>query len=219
MPPPSEPSAQGFPNPSPCGRLLVILDGPTLRALGRTPRSLAAALRGIGPFGLWYRDHELRGPDSDVAATELGATLGEGGPQLIVGAGPRTALRIGAGAHLGAAQTIPARRPRPLGRSCHSVAEVRAAAAAGQDYATLSPIWETSSFKPEARPTLGVEVLAEAARGTSMPLFALGGVTPERVAACLDAGAHGVAVLGAICAAREPVDVVHALLDAIERHI
>ena len=76
-----------------------------------------------------------------------------------------------------------------LGRSVHDPAGARRAAALGADYLVAAPIFEV----PGKGKPLGLGGLAELCRAANMPTFALGGVTPERAQACLDAGAHGVA--------------------------
>lgn len=105
---------------------------------------------------------------------------------------------------------------RLLGKSCHSLAAVRAAAAAGADYVTLSPVFATGS-KPGYGPALGVEALEAAAaqlRPAGCRLLALGGVTAETIGACRAAGADGAAVMGAVMAARDPGAAVGALIAA-----
>jgi thiamine-phosphate pyrophosphorylase len=105
-----------------------------------------------------------------------------------------------------------ARRPLLMGRSCHSVADLRAAHQEGLDYATLSPIWPTSS-KPGYGPPLGPEGLTTAVAAVpDLPVYALGGVTLGRIAACLAAGATGVAVMGEVMRAPDPRSTVRALL-------
>lgn len=103
-----------------------------------------------------------------------------------------------AGVHLGK-ESLPARLVRQqvpkeflVGVSCHSLAEARAAEDAGADYAVLGPIFETLSKLPYG-PPLGLARLREVAARVKIPLFALGGITVERVRACLEAGATGIA--------------------------
>ncbi len=102
---------------------------------------------------------------------------------------------------------------RILGVSCHDAAEVRRAEVGGADFVTVSPVFETGS-KPGAVP-IGLIGLAELADATSLPVFALGGVTAETAAACVEAGAHGVCVLSAIMAAVDPHAATVALLAAL----
>lgn len=77
---------------------------------------------------------------------------------------------------------------------------------------TLSPVWETAS-KPGYGPALGVEGLAAAVAAVpGLPVYALGGIGPGRVAACVEAGAVGVAVMGAVMGAVDPGAVVRQIL-------
>jgi len=92
-----------------------------------------------------------------------------------------------------------------VGRSAHSADEVLRAADEGADYVFLGPIWPTSSHHG-AQP-LGPGALA----GGSVPVFAIGGVTPDRVAQCLDFGAYGVAVISAVWNAADVASAVRAL--------
>jgi thiamine-phosphate pyrophosphorylase len=87
--------------------------------------------------------------------------------------------------------------PKPYleGISCHSIPDLQAAQAAGFDYAFLSPVFSTATH-PEARP-LGLEVLKMASAQVQIPIIALGGITQETAAACLDAGAVGWAAIRA----------------------
>jgi thiamine-phosphate pyrophosphorylase len=100
-----------------------------------------------------------------------------------------------------------------IGVSCHAPAEIRAAAAAGADYATLSPIFPTSS-KPGYGPALGLGALGKA-REAGIPVVALGGVTAENGWSCLAAGAAAVAVMGPLMSAREPVPFTRRLVQSL----
>ena len=75
---------------------------------------------------------------------------------------------------------------------CFNAAEKRKAE--GADFVTYSPIYPTAS-KPGYGPAVGVARLAQLAEQVKLPIFALGGITPVRVAECLEAGAFGVAVM------------------------
>ena len=102
-----------------------------------------------------------------------------------------------AAVHLAAAQPFPRTRPSLVGRSCHDAGEVDRAAAEGCDYVFVSPVYPTDS-KPGYGPALGPLGLAALCDRAPMPVYALGGVLPERVGECLRAGAHGVAVMGPV---------------------
>lgn len=111
------------------------------------------------------------------------------------------ALAAGAaGVHLGQ-HSMPARRVRAIappgflvGVSCHSLEEAATAESAGADYLLLGPVFETPS-KLAYGPPLGLEKFGEIASRLRTPILALGGVTPDRVKACIDAGAAGIAAI------------------------
>ena len=104
-----------------------------------------------------------------------------------------------------------------LGYSAHSVAECRTAESAGASYILLSPIYPPLS-KPSAGPELGVEQLAEAATQVMIPIYALGGITTQRVAACRSAGASGVAMLSSILLAPDPAQATQQALNAWQQN-
>ena len=98
-----------------------------------------------------------------------------------------------------------------MGRSCHDLAELQAAADEGCDYATLSPVFPTAS-KLRYGPALGVDALHR----PPLPVYALGGVTDGNAADCRAAGAAGVAVMGAVMRAADPARTVSELLVAMD---
>lgn len=75
--------------------------------------------------------------------------------------------------------------------STHSVRDVERAAAAGADFVVFGPVFPTAS-KPGHGGT-GPRALAEAARVSSVPVFAIGGVSPARLDEVAASGAGGVA--------------------------
>ncbi len=188
-------------------RLLVLTD----RTLTSRPlRDVVAAAVDGGAPAVLLREKDLPVAERARLADEVRAVLGDA---LLVLAGTSLAAGPGEGQHLAAADDVPSLRPAWLGRSCHGAAEV--AAAAGCDWVTLSPVWPTST-KPGHGPALGAAGLA-ALVPAAPPVYALGGITtPEQVRACRAAGAHGVAVLGALMRAGRPDRVVAGLLAALD---
>ena len=69
--------------------------------------------------------------------------------------------------------------------------------AEGADFVIYSPIYPTAS-KPGYGPAVGVKGLIEVTEVVKIPVFALGGITPDRVDKCLAAGAFGVAVMSGV---------------------
>jgi thiamine-phosphate pyrophosphorylase len=99
-------------------------------------------------------------------------------------------------------------------RKCHNLDDLVAAAGAQVGFATLSPIYPTRS-KPGYGPPLGLAALARMAQVVRLPVYALGGVdSPQRVRDCLDEGASGVAVMGAVMRAEDPARFVKELMTA-----
>src|SRR5216684_3949092 len=101
-----------------------------------------------------------------------------------------------------------------IGVSTHAPEEAAAQLAAGADYVTLSPIFLTAS-KPGYGPAVGLDALAAAARLSRGPIIALGGIDAANAAACLTAGARGIAVMGEVMRAADPEATVLDLLAAI----
>jgi thiamine-phosphate pyrophosphorylase len=118
-----------------------------------------------------------------------------------------------AGVHLAATQTGLDARPAPFhGRSCHDEEEVRRAVGGGASYLTVSPVAESAS-KPGHGPALTpAGVRRAAARAGDVPVFALGGVDEQNTSAMRDAGAYGVAVMGAVMRADDPADVLRRII-------
>ncbi len=84
-----------------------------------------------------------------------------------------------------------------IGVSTHSVEEAGKAEEEGADFVTFGPVFETPSKMKYGRP-LGPELLGEVSRKISIPVFAIGGIKPERVGRVMESGASGVAVISAI---------------------
>lgn len=107
------------------------------------------------------------------------------------------AARLGLGLHFtshGEPQDARAEVPGAIGVSCHTHEEVDRAFAAGADYAFYGPVWTPTSKALDRRVTTGEEDFLAVAGGR--PVYALGGVTPERWALLRERGARGAAVCG-----------------------
>lgn len=100
-----------------------------------------------------------------------------------------------------------------VGVSCHSLQDVFDADDEGADYVILSPIFEVQD-KPGYGPALGTEALATVCRRVGIRVFALGGVNPERVGSCVEAGAWGVAAMTGIFRG-DVSENVHSFLSAL----
>jgi len=83
------------------------------------------------------------------------------------------------------------------------------------DYVLFGHIFDTSSHPGES--PRGLSALAEACQEAApdMPVIAIGGITPQRVSGCLDAGAGGVAVLSGLMQAPNLFQAVDAYMQAL----
>jgi thiamine-phosphate pyrophosphorylase len=198
------------------GPLLVITD----RHQARRPlETIAAAVGRGGGRWLLFRDKDLDPPARRDLALRLAATAAAQGFALSVSADIELAAAVGAaGVHLQAVDQVAAARERfadaIVGVSAHGLADVAAAAAAGADYVTLSPIFLTES-KPGYGPALGIESL-RAAAALGIPVIALAGIAAATAGVCLAAGASGIAVMGEVMRAQDTARVVHELVAACE---
>lgn len=76
--------------------------------------------------------------------------------------------------------------------SAHDLAQLEHAAALGLDFTVLGPVLETASH-PTA-PGIGWPAFAAIAARTSVPVYAIGGLSPKDLARAQSIGAHGIAV-------------------------
>ncbi len=171
----------------------------------------AARLAAAGVGALQLREKDL----SDRALYELARRARAALPpprRLLVNGRLDVALAAGAdGAHL-PADGVPIRALRArfgpgvlLGRSTHALAEVERAREEGADYAVFGPVFAT----PGKGPAVGLAALGRAAAG-GLPVYALGGITLERLAAVAESGAAGVAGIRLFLRADELPAVVAA---------
>jgi thiamine-phosphate pyrophosphorylase len=187
-------------------------------------RPLVAALRAAAEAGvraLQLREKDLSPREQYALAVEVKAALAGLGTHILINDRADIACAAGlAGVHLPAAGLSPAaaRRCLPAGAlvaaSTHTPAEARFAEEFGADFITFGPVFFTAS-KASYGASRGLEELRQICAAVRIPVFALGGVTPERVSACLDAGAHGVAAIGALLDVPDIPAAVAAFLDAL----
>lgn len=155
--------------------------------------------------------------EKDLPARELYDLLGMLLPQvhameatLLVSDRVDVAIAAGAhGVHL-AQHSLPPGEARALlpprmllGVSCHNDGELFDAAMGMADYVFLSPVFETIS-KQSSLELLGLDGLERLVRLSELPAVALGGVTAQNAHHCLEAGAVGVASIGALFGANDP---------------
>ncbi len=101
-----------------------------------------------------------------------------------------------------------------IGCSVHMLDEAKTRKMEGADFLTYSPIYPTAS-KPGYGPVVGLDNLRKVAEAVNIPVFALGGITPERVSECIDAGAYGVAVMSGVMSPETGIHQAKAYLQRL----
>jgi thiamine-phosphate pyrophosphorylase len=188
------------------------LDDPAMK-LARLVLEAGAPLLQIRVKGVSDRDRlALTGP--------LVALCRQFGAQSVVNDRADICLATGAGGVHGGADDMPTTalravlgRGRLLGGTARNATQALAAEAGGADYVGAGPVYSTSSKQGLPAPR-GPEVVRDVA-AWSIPVIAIGGITPERVAEVVAAGAHGVAAIGAIAGAPDPARATCDFLDAL----
>lgn len=97
-----------------------------------------------------------------------------------------------------------------IGASVHDLPTADRRRLEGADYLVAGPVYETTSH-PGKRPA-GLELI-ERLSPIDLPVVAIGGITRERVPEVCAAGAAGVAVIGAVWGASDPVEAAVALCE------
>ncbi|MCK9278391.1 MAG: thiamine phosphate synthase [Methanoculleus sp.] len=182
--------------------LYVITDEQIGHGLSHTEIARRAVAGGADTIQL--RDKRLSGRDLLIVASAIRKVTRDAGALFIVNDRLDVAIAAGAdGVHLGESD-LPiehARRIAPpgfiIGASVGSVATAVRAGAAGADYVALSPTFSTAS-KDDAGPGRGLAVLSAIRSAVSLPLVAIGGITPENAVDVIAAGADGVCVISAV---------------------
>jgi len=186
------------------------------------PAALDAVIRraaeaGVGWIQIREKDLHAR-PLAELVRSALAETR-KIGARILVNDRLDVALAAGAaGVHLGET-SLPVeivaewrraanRKQFLIGVSCHSRDAARAAERGGADYVFFGPVFATPSKAPFGPPQ-GIERLREVCLAVKISVLAIGGVTPENAARCLEAGAAGIA---AIRLFQESADVAAAVL-------
>ena len=175
-------------------------------SLAASPQLVAQVLAAIagGAALVQYRDKTARAGLRESRARALVQACHPRGVPLIVNDDVGLAAQVGAaGVHLGRddGDLATARAllgpARIIGVSCYdSIALARAAVAAGADYVAFGSCY-ASATKPKAV-RCPLDVLRQAHLELAVPIVAIGGITAENAQPLLAAGAHFLAVMGAL---------------------
>jgi len=175
------------------------------RRFGLTPPELverAALASRRGASVIQVRERDL----ADAALLDLVRAIVAAvpdGTRVFVNDRVDVALAAGAhGVHL-RGDSVPAARVRAIvpagftiGRAVHTFEEIDAAVAAGGcDYLMFGTVFSSAGKRAE-HPVAGLDALARACARSTLPIVAIGGMTPDREADVARAGASGLAAVG-----------------------
>ena len=126
------------------------------------------------------------------------------------------------GVHLGQ-KDLPVRAVRRIlpatcmvGASTNDAAEARRAQTDGASYIAVGDIFGTTS--KEGTRSASPQRLAQVKRAVKVPVFGIGGIHAGNVREVMEAGADGVAVISAVCAAEDPRAATEELTGLIVRY-
>ena len=198
-------------------KLYVLVSGTaSTKSLRETVRAVLAG----GAQAVQLRDKGATDQELLAMAAEVRGMTDETDRLFIMNDRPDIAAIIGAdGVHLGQ-HDLPIAEARRLlrpgaivGRSTHSLAQIRGAVAEGADYIAVGPIFQTTTT--DAGKPVGVELIKEAVAAAGVPIVAIGGINADNVSEIMAAGASCVAVSAAVCNSDNPQAATRALLDAM----
>jgi thiamine-phosphate pyrophosphorylase len=166
----------------------------------RTPRPEAVAERLPTGAGIVYRP--FGASDAVACGLRLAEIARRRGLLLLAGADPALAETIeAAGLHLpqrlvGTARTLRAAHPAwRLTAAAHDPEAVHAAERCGAEAVVVSPVFPSNS--PSATTPLGVAGVGDIAKGSALPVYALGGVNAKTAGTLICAGVYGLAAIEA----------------------
>jgi len=175
---------------------------PELSDTAELVRRVGAAIDG-GAALVQYRAKHATAGLRIVQAGALAALCRARGVPLIVNDSVELALAVGAdGVHVGRddGDATAARRAMPrgiIGVSCYGeLARVRDAALAGADYVGIGSVYPSST--KSAASAAPLELISSARAAGSLPVAAIGGITPSNAAPVVAAGADMLAVISAL---------------------
>ncbi|MGE4548139.1 MAG: thiamine phosphate synthase [Intestinibacillus sp.] len=159
------------------------------------------------PRAVILREKDLTAPEYEALARQLLPLCRAEGVPLLLNGHPLAAAKLGCGAHL------PFMRREELlcgGISVHTPEEARGARQSAARYLIAGHIWDTGCKAGLAgRGTDFLREVVQSAEG--LPVYAIGGVTPERMPAVLAAGAAGACVMSSLMTHPDPAAYLAAL--------
>ena len=98
------------------------------------------------------------------------------------------------------------RRFKLIGASCHSAEDAMEAEKLGADYITAGHVFATDCKK--GLPPRGLDFLREVCHSVDIPVYAIGGISPENFSQVIEAGASGGCVMSGLMKCSQPEDLL-----------
>jgi thiamine-phosphate diphosphorylase len=197
----------------------VILDA-ALLAIPET--ECAQRLVAAGVRLLQYRNKRASARELFASSKRLSALLIPQGVTFVVNDRADVAMAADAsGVHVGQEDLgVEAARSvigagKLLGVSTHNLGQFKDAAATSADYVALGPIFSTST-KANPDPVVGIELIRQVRSLTDKPIVAIGGITLERAAEVIHAGADSVAIISDILLAPDAAQRARQYIELLE---
>jgi thiamine-phosphate pyrophosphorylase len=102
-----------------------------------------------------------------------------------------------------------------MGASTHNEASIQKATMAGAHFILLSPIFAPLSKQGTG---MGLKQFSELSKQSHLPVLALGGIIPQRVSSCMQAGAAGVAMISSVMKTPTPKRVLKSIHKELMKH-
>jgi thiamine-phosphate pyrophosphorylase len=103
---------------------------------------------------------------------------------------------------------------RIIGGSAATPEEIEICILEGADYVGFGPVYPTGS-KDDAGPVSGIDRLKQIVTSTPVPIIAIGGIDRNNASHVMGAGAHGIAVISAVCCRKDPQKAARDLHDIV----
>jgi len=199
---------------------VYLITDPGMCAARGLVETVLAAVRG-GATIVQLRDKGASDSELIAQGRRLKQALAGSGVPLIVNDRVEVAAAIGAdGVHVGQSDAA-AHLARAVlgpdayvGLSIQTSDHARAVHPAVVDHVGVGPVFATAT-KPDHAEPLGLQGLASICALSPVPVVAIGGLALEHVAGVLGAGAEGMALVSALCAAEDPEAAARGFATAI----
>ena len=160
-------------------------------------RALKAGIRRVQ-----VRARTVQGERWQVLASAAVQACRDASAEVLINGDIDLARKLNTGVQLRASQLREV-TARPLGgdvpvaASCHTAEDLRLAESLGCDFAVLGSLRSTATH-PDATSPLGWEGFASLRENVSLPIYAIGGMSPQDIAEARQHGAQGIAAIRAL---------------------